>query len=424
MKKKEKLLNEIGAVNKKGKELSILKGENFNVFQIFDMERDENKMHSRFIETLLNPKGSHDRGTVFLKLFLETISRESYFDDLENVNTKVEHYIGGKNIIKGNNGDGNNDSAGGRIDIYLWDVKNSLSIENKIDAGDEEKQIVRYSNYNKDNNIVYYLNLYGDSPSNDSKGSLKSNIDFYCISYSETILNWLEKCQKEVSDFPIIRETIKQYSITIKRLTGQLINQEMKEEIKNLIKANFKSANTIANNIEKVKIEVVDGFLDELKTNLENKLRKNEEKEDGNTSKEKNDSWSIKFKENKKDKQAYRSLRIIKKSVNIVLQGQPLFWKNETILGLSSNKGSEDVKNIWKELKQEELKRKKKNLKYQLIEDKYSKNNEFWLFYRTIFNFEKIDDFTKLLQNDSRKKLIKDVTDEIISLTKKFDEII
>ena len=42
------LLADVTKIVKQNDELSALKGENFNVFQLFNMESDENKLHSRF----------------------------------------------------------------------------------------------------------------------------------------------------------------------------------------------------------------------------------------------------------------------------------------------------------------------------------------------------------------------------------------
>ena len=50
--------------------LERIKGEKFNVFSILKMESKENDTHSNFIGELLNPQGSHFKGSIFLKLFL------------------------------------------------------------------------------------------------------------------------------------------------------------------------------------------------------------------------------------------------------------------------------------------------------------------------------------------------------------------
>lgn len=393
------LLSNIENIVRRSEELSALKGENFNVFRIFEMERDENKMHSRFINTLLNPNGSHGRGTVFLELFLNELNIPKYFDNIKDVNTKVEHYIG-KVILNEIN------SKGGRIDIYIWDDKNSISIENKISAGDQENQIIRYCNYQKNNNIVFYLTLYGTEPDGDySKGEYKSdkaenveNPDFYCISYSETILNWLDKCQKEASDFPIIRETIKQYIITVKRLTGQLTNQKMNTDINKLIAENYKSARIIANNIENVKITLVDDFLSELKNTLEKKLGSN---------------WIVN-KGNIKEK--WSAIHVSKKdwltNSAITIQGQSHFYKNETILGFTYGENGEIIKKLKLSLNENDLNQ---------IKADFPKKSKTWFFYRPIFNFGNENEFTELLIKEKKLELIKRYSTNIIEIARKLE---
>lgn len=389
------LLERIENIVRQSEELSALKGENFNVFQIFEMESDENKMHSRFINMLLDPKGSHCRGTVFLELFLQALNIPKYFENIENVFTKVEHGIGEVKL----NG---MKSTGGRIDIYIWDSKKSISIENKINAADQEKQIVRYCNHKKESNSVFYLNLYGAEPDGDfSKGKHKSdkdeNPDFYCISYSETILNWLDKCQKEASDFPIIRETIKQYIITIKKLTGQLTNQKMNSDIHKLIIENYASARLIADNLEKAKISVVDKFLSDLKKKLEDKL---------------GDDWIV---EKQDIKEKYSRIKVSHKGwlpdSRVTLQGQPLFWKHITILGFPAK---DEIRNM--------LESSFNKIDLEKIKNDYSKTNSTWFFYDTILNFGKDHQFSKLLSKEQKHELIEFVSTKIIELAKKLEK--
>jgi len=382
----KKLLEKVENVIKQNEELSALKGENFNVFQIFDMESDENKMHSRFINTLIDPKGRHGRGTIFLELFLESIGMSSYFDNLENVCSKVEHSIGMVKI------DGKK-SIGGRIDIFIWDKKKSISIENKVYASDQEMQIVRYSNYHKGNNAVFYLTLYGSDPLKNNNTINDELSDFYCISYSDTILDWLEKCQKEASDFPIIRETIKQYIITIKRLTNQLTNQRMTTDINNLIIENYESACAIANNLDKAKLNLVDTFLDEFKQLLKNEL---------------GDSWIIEKEDIKK---SWSRIKIFNKdwpeNTAITLQGQPFFSKSETIIGLPSHRKSDMRKRIEYLLNNGEL---------EEIRNYYTRSSKCWIFYCAIFNFEKQSEFSVLLSKELKKEFISSITQKTVEL--------
>jgi hypothetical protein len=223
------------------KEKEILLGEKFNIFSILKMERKENETHSAFICELLNPKGTHLKGNAFLKIFLSVAENDTI--DLVSAKVKTEHYIGKKDIEK---------KTGGRIDIYIWDTKgNTISIENKIDAGDQDVQIKRYHNHNKGKNTVYYLTKFGYNPSNESKDELLENIDYFNISYKTEIIEWLQLCLKECVDNPILRESIKQYMILVKKITNTMENKEQKE-LDDIILRNIKESAFIASNYEKV----------------------------------------------------------------------------------------------------------------------------------------------------------------------------
>ena len=58
------------------------------------------------------------------------------------------------------------------------------------------------------------------------------------MSYRVEIINWLEKCVKEMANKPIIRESLNQYLVLVKQLTHQSINNKMKEEIIKIITSN------------------------------------------------------------------------------------------------------------------------------------------------------------------------------------------
>ncbi len=220
-----------------------LKGEYFNVFSILNMETKENSTHSAFLGELLNPHGSHLMGNTFLKLFLELLEEDIKID-INSASVVLEKYIGPIIINE-------NDplkSSGGRIDIYIDDDKgNTISIENKINAPEQKLQVVRYWNHRKDKNKVYYLTKTGETPTEFSAASLESGKDFQEIHYSDHILHWLSMCQKEAFERPILRESIKQYSHLLKKITGKMDISHQKE-LHNIILSNFEAAEIIVHN--------------------------------------------------------------------------------------------------------------------------------------------------------------------------------
>lgn len=250
----ETLLKDVNELVKHNNEITRLKGENFNVFSILGMESAENKTHSAFLCELLNPGGAHLKETIFLKLFLQEVGCEREWN-YDNIKVVPEYHIDTIDL---------KNKTGGRIDIYISDGTNALSIENKIYAGDQEAQIERYCNFNKENNKVYYLNLHGTEPDEKSKGKLNEGEDFKIISYSEHILDWLTLCLKESADSPILRETIKQYIILIKKLTGKLTDSYMEQELRNKIYQNLESASIIKDNYDQA--------INELKEKFRNKV--------------------------------------------------------------------------------------------------------------------------------------------------------
>ena len=262
----EQFLFDVGEKIEKANELSRLKGENFNIFSILGVETKENKTHSNFLVSLLNPNGKHGLGSVFLNLFYEELENIGLTEDkvaiLEGIKVAKTSVNAEENLGKVNI----EDSTGGRVDITLRTAEGNIFIENKIYAGDQCLQIARYcENHINDKNIVIYLTLDGKEPSKSSSGDkFEVGTDFFLLSYQINLINWLEKCQKEASDFPIIRETIKQYIILIKKLTGQLTSQEMKDRIIELIKNDFGTAFAIQNYIKGAKIKIVQDTIEKL----------------------------------------------------------------------------------------------------------------------------------------------------------------
>ena len=236
----EQLLGNTKQVIDRHKQNEKRKGETFNVFSILKMERKENGTHSAFLAELLDPQGTHQKGNQFLMLFLKSINISTTLD-INTAKVKVEHSIGSRDDVL---------KTGGRIDIFIYDKNhNCISIENKIDAGDQYAQIERYCNYKTEQNSVVYLNKFGDEPTAESKGELESGRHFHIISYKEHITDWLQKCIMESEDSPILKASIKQYLILIKKMTNSMDEKE-KEEMNAIMAKHFEEAEYIKNNID------------------------------------------------------------------------------------------------------------------------------------------------------------------------------
>ena len=259
------LLNNVGHISKKYEEIARITGENFNIFSVMSMESNERYTHSAIIGELLNPKGRHGQGSVFLELFFKEISNLNTIEnfDFNNAQIILEEFIGTRK---------NNPDFSGYIDIVIKDRKNVIVIENKINAGDQQEQLKRYKSYYPQS-VLLYLNLFGGEPSPESIIDLIIDKDFHIITYRQEIKLWLEKCYKETVEQPILRETIKQYLNLVKKLTYQTTNNTMSQEIIKIIQRDLKSAQEIANNLNEAKHLILNSIRDNVKEGLENKLK-------------------------------------------------------------------------------------------------------------------------------------------------------
>jgi hypothetical protein len=258
------LLDNVSVISKKYEDIAKKTGENFNVFSIMSMEKDERYTHSAIICELLNPKGSHSKGSKFLRLFFEEINSLKAINnfDFEDAEIISEEFIGRKN---------NDTDFSGFIDIVIKDKNIQIVIENKIHAKDQYEQLKRYKNHYP-NCVLLYLNLNGKLPEKYSSVDLEINKDFFIITYYEEIKKWLEKCLKEVNNHPILYATITQYLNLVKKLTNQTQNNKMKSEIIETIKNNLTYSNLIFQNYIQAKNEILNSIKDKVFKKLTNEF--------------------------------------------------------------------------------------------------------------------------------------------------------
>ena len=190
----------------------------FNVFSVLRKETDEVHLHSRFLRALLDYRRLPDSPRRNLADFLETFlpSEELHLDpDRARVDREFEH-----------------------IDILIRDEssRHAVIIENKIEAGDQDRQLQRYDEELEERYTrrhLLYLTLDGHAPSDDSAGDL----DLQCVSYKD-LRPWLQRCQERACDEPELRESIAQYEHLVARLTGMDQSEEYMTALKALLQEN------------------------------------------------------------------------------------------------------------------------------------------------------------------------------------------
>ncbi|MDY3363071.1 PD-(D/E)XK nuclease family protein [Riemerella anatipestifer] len=227
------LLQNINTALKKYNDNIYKNGENFNIYSLLGLERQENNTHSKIIAELLSPDGSHGQGDLFLQLFLSEIYGECHLTK-DFIRVTREYYCG--QIDK-------NSEHGGRIDILIENGNKQWMIENKIDAIEQYKQLERYHN-KFPNGELLFLTMTGYQSSFHLELSEKK-ISYKCISYQNTICSWLEKCITELeknANKSYLKTAIQQYLNLIKNMNNKGINQEKQMEIINEIKANIEAS--------------------------------------------------------------------------------------------------------------------------------------------------------------------------------------
>ena len=191
-------------------------GEHFNLFRILGVERLEVSTHSAILRELLDPRGSHGQGSVFLRRFVEVLELPAF--DYEQGRVDAEYGIG--SVTK---------TSGGRLDLRISDGTGPrIIIENKIDAVEQADWVTRYLDHAPRATLVY-LTRRGDEPTNIPGTGRPERLA--CISYGSQILDWLFECRKEAVSAPVVRESLSQYIALVRKLTQQNPESPMNAEL-------------------------------------------------------------------------------------------------------------------------------------------------------------------------------------------------
>ena len=179
---------------------------------------DEVWMHSGMLHSLLDAKGLHYQGNLFLDLFLEVLNLKDWFGESKNAFVLKEWE---------------------KIDIFISNGRRHIILENKIWASDQDGQLARYIATVKDKYkasdgdiAVIYLTLDKRKPSEnslsneDEEWKIGKNeplcngrcVEYRQIAYGEEVLQWLEKAQYEVCNIKNLDSALGFYIDVLKQL--------------------------------------------------------------------------------------------------------------------------------------------------------------------------------------------------------------
>ena len=265
-------------------------------YNVFDVLEAKEVKHSKFIASLLDPKGLHYQGDLFLNKFIEVCGIDDF--GLDTLNSQV--YREYKNI-----------------DIYITDGNKHIIIENKLWTGDHNEQVARYikniideQNKNELSEIyerilVLYLKPFDteikslggiDEVGKDYLKLRQNQVAFRHISYENEILNWLNKVKIEIVNLTDLNVIITQYEKAVKKLTNQ--GEKMANDIIiEQIKKNYELCLNIHNEFENAKINLLNELFSKVYETLKETIKTDDWEIEFHEIKRSNKIFSIKLKE-------------------------------------------------------------------------------------------------------------------------------
>ena len=233
-------------------------GSAFSVFQYINF--NEVNMSTIF-KDLLDPKGTHGQGALFLNKFISLLEIEKpvLCERFSIITEALTSHL----------------NSNRRIDILLnWGNKFAIGIENKPYAIDQENQLSDYSKHlSKEFNDNYVLVFISNRPPDmssiekDMTESLTKQKKFIHLSFNDIII-WLETSKGKVESQKIIyyiEDLIAQIKMDVNN--ENKYNSELIEFLHNSDE-NIKATFEIVNSFDGLRTQIARNFLEELKNLL------------------------------------------------------------------------------------------------------------------------------------------------------------
>jgi hypothetical protein len=183
----------------------LFQAPRFNIFRLLGVAHLEDQTHSPFLADLLNPRGTHGQGHLFLTTFLQYCAqkwpRRPFQLSEEEIQTGSWH-------IQREVGISLASGQGGFMDIVLLNsnLRCVIVIENKIYAGEQWEQLQRYRQWLE----VTYPNCDQALIFLTPRGRKAESGRALSLSYRKDIVTWLEAVLPHVQASNI-QTIIKQY---------------------------------------------------------------------------------------------------------------------------------------------------------------------------------------------------------------------
>jgi hypothetical protein len=193
----------------------------FNIFTLLRIEEDEDRTHTPVLADLLNPRGSHGQGFLFLLEFLRRCGQKPGFRSPPGPIEDSRWLVETQRFTRF-----------GTIDLILSAprLRFMIAIENKVYAGEQADQLKRYHRWlTKQQDLYPHRSLVLITPSGRQASSAKG-IDYVPLSYREDIAGTLEAVLGEIPA-ERLRATVRQYLEIVQRLVAKEMQNERRIRI-------------------------------------------------------------------------------------------------------------------------------------------------------------------------------------------------
>jgi hypothetical protein len=241
-------------------------GEGYNFFTALCAHHDENR-HSRFLHSLLNPRGAHGQGARFLRLFLTELGIVPDTDgrawrlDLWRVETEVTF------------------PDGRRIDLLLDGPEAVIGTENKVLSGEGRAQLRDYAHSLAVRSgarpaTLVFLTPSGRDPEAGAEPVTRMGVALVCCGYghqaSPSLFHWLAACRQVVADKPGLDAVVQQYSNLADRIGGNTMGTQDRLALAALLQRrdHFEAATALVEALTEAKIQAQVAFWQALKLPL------------------------------------------------------------------------------------------------------------------------------------------------------------
>lgn len=230
--------------------------EPFNLFTVLRKASDEEHLHSKFLEALLSRESNLE--DFIQQVVAPAVDAERQVAEREEPESTEQPAEDGEPIRSPDSAPLSNAKSGAErmptfsfsldgariererdhIDLLIRNAKGkAVVIENKIWAGDQQRQLQRYFDAVTRRGLeptLVYLTLDGHEPSDDSRGPH----EVLSLSYGRDLVPWLRRCQERACAEPTLRESVAQYIALIRTLCGDSGREFMTELKKFLSEGN------------------------------------------------------------------------------------------------------------------------------------------------------------------------------------------